>query len=125
MWGESNLIQVVEILKSLFTPITVIRRMLFLAMVLQTFFSRKDERTVIAFVPMISLLMLQAEPPIMGRPPLKTPATFDLVSVTGTVIEVITDGVIRVEVSATALMHRSFRARKTKVGFTLSSVLLE
>lgn len=101
-----HLIQVIQVPKPPLAPIAVIWRMLFIPVVLKSFLGLKDERTIIAAVPMLSLLVFQAKLSVVSWPSSETPAAFDFISMAGTVIEVVADGVIGIKGAATALIHR-------------------
>lgn len=53
--------------------------MLFVNVFFEPFFGAESPSTVLAFVPVGFLLVLQAEPAVMARPSSVAPAAFDLV----------------------------------------------
>ena len=79
MGCEAYLIQIVQILERSPTTIAVIRRMFFVNVFLEPFFSAETPGTISTFVPMLFFLVRQAKPSVVGGPSSEAPTTFNLV----------------------------------------------
>ena len=93
-----------QALKLPLAAVAVSRIMCVVPVVLELLLGCKDARTVTARIPMLSLLMLKAQFPSVGGPSSPTPAAFDLVHVTSTVVEMVPYPIVG-EATATALGH--------------------
>ena len=100
----SHHVKVVEILKFPLAAVAVIGRMLFVLVLLHLVLAAEDAIAGVTGCPMLPLLVLQTEFPIMSGPAGETPAAFDLIRVVGAVIEMVADSVVG-EGAATALRH--------------------
>ncbi len=78
--------------------------MLFVLVVLQLVFAAKDAFADVTGCPVLPLLVLQTEFPIVSGPAGETPTAFDLIGVVGAVVEMIADPIVS-EGAATALRH--------------------
>ena len=91
--------------------------MFFVNMFLEPFFSAKAPGAISTFVPMLFLLVRQAEFPVVGRPSSEAPAAFYLVGVCVAVVEMLSKS-LGFESPATACMHfRRGSKLETSVGW--------
>ena len=104
MCCEAYLVQIIRILKGSPTTIAVIRRMFFVNVFLEPSFSAKDASAVSTFVPMLCLLMRQAELSVVGRPSSEAPAAFYLVGMCVAVVEMLSN-TLGFKSPATACIH--------------------
>ena len=100
----SHHIKVVEILKLPLAAVAVIGRMLFVLVVGQLCLAAEDAIAGVTGCPVLPLLVLQTEFPIVSGPAGETPAAFDLIGVVGAVVEMVADPIVG-EGAATALRH--------------------
>ena len=103
MWNPHH-IKVVETLKPPLAAVAVIGRMLLVLVVLQLVLTAEDAIAGVTGCPVLPLLVLQTEFPIVSGPAGETPAAFDLIGVVGAVVEMIADPVVG-EGAATTLRH--------------------
>lgn len=87
--------------------------MLFANMLLKPLFAAEDPSAVFTSIPMLFLLVRQAELSVVGRPSSEAPAAFNLVCMRVAVVEVLAKS-LRFESPATAFMHDG-RGPKMKI----------
>lgn len=103
----AHLVQAVQTLKLSLAAVAIVRRMLFILVLLKSSLGLKNGLAVIARIPVLTLFVSSSEPPVVRGPAGPTPTTFDLIVVVGAIIQVVSHAVGS-EGAATALRHLSF-----------------
>jgi len=100
----NNLVEIIRVLETTLAAIAIIRGMLLINVLLERLSGVEAPSAVFAVGPMLVLFMLQACSAGVGGPAGVAPATFNLVSVSVAVVEMVTD-TIRIKVAATTPDH--------------------
>lgn len=103
-------VQIVGILERSLAPVAVVWRMLFVDMFSEPLFAAENPNAVFTPIPVLFLLVRQAELSVVGRPSSVAPAAFNLVRMRVAVVEVLAES-LRFKRSATAFVHYGRRPK--------------